>query len=321
MNCNAKTISIQTNPLVTIIVITYNSSKFVLETLDSAKYQSYQNIELIITDDGSTDNTVEICREWININNNSFINTELIAVKKNTGTSANCNRGVNLAKGKWIKIIAGDDILLSNCIHDNIEYIKLNNDISFLFSDFFIIDNNSNVINKNNDLSLIPPNFKKSSKKQYKELIYKRNFANGATAFFKTSTIKSIGGYDEEIPLLEDVVLWICATKSNYKLFYFPKKTIAYRIHSNSVQITKKKKGVNLYYESCMKAFVKYRLPYGIKHNPFKIYDMYLRVLTQKWKCVKILRLTSIYFYIYLVIKIINKFYTILFREYNKVIT
>ncbi len=53
------------NPLVSIIVCTYNSSKYVLETLESAKEQTYQNVELIVSDDCSTDNTVELCRKWI----------------------------------------------------------------------------------------------------------------------------------------------------------------------------------------------------------------------------------------------------------------
>ncbi len=57
--------SLDLNPLVSIIVITYNSSKYVLETLESAKAQTYQNIELIVSDDGSTDNTIEICKIWI----------------------------------------------------------------------------------------------------------------------------------------------------------------------------------------------------------------------------------------------------------------
>jgi alpha-1,3-rhamnosyltransferase len=52
-------------PLVSVVIITYNSSKYVLETLESAKAQTYQNIELIVSDDCSTDDTVEKCREWI----------------------------------------------------------------------------------------------------------------------------------------------------------------------------------------------------------------------------------------------------------------
>lgn len=53
------------NPLVSVIVITYNSSKYVLETLNSVAAQTYDNIELIISDDCSVDNTVEICRNWL----------------------------------------------------------------------------------------------------------------------------------------------------------------------------------------------------------------------------------------------------------------
>ena len=111
-------------PLVSIIVITYNSSKYVLETLESAKAQTYQNIELIVSDDCSTDNTVEICREWIEKNKKRFLRTELITSEKNTGIPANCNRGVKAAQGEWVKLIAGDDILCNNCIEANIEYAK-----------------------------------------------------------------------------------------------------------------------------------------------------------------------------------------------------
>jgi alpha-1,3-rhamnosyltransferase len=61
--------------LVSIVVVTYNSSKSVLDTLESVKAQTYQNIEIIITDDCSTDNTVEICRHWIEQYNTIQYNT------------------------------------------------------------------------------------------------------------------------------------------------------------------------------------------------------------------------------------------------------
>ena len=54
-------------PLVSIVVITYNSAEYVLETLESAKAQTYQNIELIVSDDCSADNTVETCSRWQNV--------------------------------------------------------------------------------------------------------------------------------------------------------------------------------------------------------------------------------------------------------------
>ena len=95
-------------PLVSIVVITYNSSKYVLETLESAKEQSYQNLELIISDDCSFDDTVAICRNWIAKNKERFVRIELLSVDKNTGIPANCNRGVKVAKGEWVKLIAGE---------------------------------------------------------------------------------------------------------------------------------------------------------------------------------------------------------------------
>ena len=92
-------------PLVSVVVITYNSAQYVLETLNSIKEQSYSNIELIISDDCSKDKTVEICRDWLAKNKEKFVRTELITVEKNTGTSANINRGIKASKGKWIKSI------------------------------------------------------------------------------------------------------------------------------------------------------------------------------------------------------------------------
>ena len=75
-------------PLVSIIVITYNSSKYVLETLESAKAQTYQNIELIVSDDCSTDNTVEICQNGSKTKNDLFV-MKLITVEKHRHP-ANC---------------------------------------------------------------------------------------------------------------------------------------------------------------------------------------------------------------------------------------
>ena len=121
------------NPLVSIIVITYNSAKYVLETLESAKAQTYQNIELIVSDDCSIDNTVEICREWIEQNKNRFVRTELITIPENTGIPANCNRGVRAAQGEWVKLIAGDDMLDNDCILNYVNYIYLSNSKCSIF--------------------------------------------------------------------------------------------------------------------------------------------------------------------------------------------
>lgn len=86
-------------PLFSIIIITYNSSKYVLETLESAKKQTYQNIELVVSDDCSGDDTIKLCAQWIEDNKHRFIRATLVFSQENTGIAANCNRGLKTAKG------------------------------------------------------------------------------------------------------------------------------------------------------------------------------------------------------------------------------
>lgn len=113
------------NPLVSIVIITYNQSKYILETLESTRFQTYHNIELIISDDYSTDNTISICKDWLQKNKDRFINVKLVVPHKNTGTAINCNRGVNASTGKWIKLLAGDDKLPPESINDFVNFVTI----------------------------------------------------------------------------------------------------------------------------------------------------------------------------------------------------
>lgn len=142
--------SIMEEPLVSVPVITYNSSEYIIEGLESIKAQTYKNIELIISDDCSTDNTVELCREWLAKNKDRFVRTSLVTSEKNTGTAGNCNRAISYCHGEWIKMLAGDDLLLPDCIEKNIEYITKMPDAEVVFSNVqvFKIKNEEKVIDK-----------------------------------------------------------------------------------------------------------------------------------------------------------------------------
>ena len=82
--------------LVTVLVVSYQSEKFIIETLNSVFCQSYPNIELIISDDCSDDNSFQIASDWLKINSTRFVQSKLIKSEKNLGTSANINRGLSL---------------------------------------------------------------------------------------------------------------------------------------------------------------------------------------------------------------------------------
>lgn len=103
-------------PTVTVSVTTYNSAKYVAETLESIKNQSYPNLILQISDDCSTDNTIDICKSWINKNKDRFVKTKIIVPESNTGVTGNCNRAWDACETRYFKGIAGDDLLLPYCI-------------------------------------------------------------------------------------------------------------------------------------------------------------------------------------------------------------
>jgi len=133
--------------LVSVIISTYNSSRFIEETLESIACQTWKEIEIIVTDDCSKDDTVEICREWLAKHDSRFSMTKLLASDVNTGISGNANRGLYAANGNWIKFLGADDTLKTNCLEDNMLFVLAHPEIRVLFSKVNIYKNNFNPEN------------------------------------------------------------------------------------------------------------------------------------------------------------------------------
>lgn len=221
-------------PLVSIVVVTYNSEKFVFDTLESVKGQTYQNIELIITDDSSTDNTVAICSKWISENKERFTNVRLITSDFNTGITANRNRGNFAAKGEWIKHVDGDDKLLPSCIADYIGFVTNNPHINIVFSPLRLFGEG--------DLErwskLLHTNFKYAFSlcpRDFKILLCKTCLFPAPSLFVNSAFFRSVGGYDETIRDLEDWPFWVKTAFSGAQFAYIETPEIMYRISASSL--------------------------------------------------------------------------------------
>lgn len=226
-------------PLVSIIVITFNSSRYVLETLESAKSQTYKNIELIITDDCSIDNTVDICQIWLKENSCRFVRTKMVTSLQNTGIPANCNRGIMASCGEWVKLIAGDDCLYSEAIEINIYYVVNNNDVRVLFSsiheflDDFSKDNFIGERNNTKYISCFSDNI--TANQQYRQLLLGDFIGYTSSCFIFRKTLMDVGGYDERFKHIEDYPMWLKLTRNGIKLHYHNVVTVKYRRHIDSV--------------------------------------------------------------------------------------
>ncbi len=242
----------QNNPLVSIVLITYNCDKYVIETLESIKNQTYNNIELIVSDDGSKDNTIDICRNWIDNNKERFIRTVLIAHQINTGIPANCNRGIKASQGEWIKLIAGDDIFLPDAIENYISYIQSNKHCLVLHSKVIrFIDGSSQQkddIYSRIDLKSFKINNPDITADQQFQSLLRINMVAAPTIFFHKSVFEKVGYFDERLKLWEDRPMLLKITKNNIKLHFLDFASVRYRVHEKSVQISKDNKFLLSYF-------------------------------------------------------------------------
>lgn len=217
--------------LVSVVVITYNSAKYVLETLESIESQIYGRIEVVISDDASSDETLNICRGWMNKAKNRFEDIKLVVSPLNTGPAANCNRGIVESNGEWVKLIAGDDVLLPNCLSDYMNFVSQKPDIYFAFSKGIKIDEHSN---KTGTVGEFKPQFDLDAKGQFKATLISP-FVFSPSVFIRKSVFSQIGLYNEEASMIEDYPMWLKATKNGFRFFYMPEATVKYRIHSSSI--------------------------------------------------------------------------------------
>ena len=220
--------------LVTILVTTYNSEQYILETLESVKKQSYEELELIVSDDASTDRTVELVEQWLEKNQQRFRRSIVLIADRNYGISKNFNRGMSETNGSWAGVIAGDDILLPNYVRINMQYIMKNNINSVVFSNPVPFK-----INDFNQKELLPIDYeehnyakkvmRKSTKEQY-QMLLKRDFLCSPTFFVNKECFDSVGGCDTRIRNIDDWPLKLKISKAGYRICYVDEDTVLYRI-------------------------------------------------------------------------------------------
>ena len=127
--------------LVSIIMPSYNTGKFIKETINSVIAQTYSNWELIIVDDCSTDNTDEIVKS---INDNRII---YLKNETNSGAAISRNKALREAKGRWIAFLDSDDLWKNDKLEKQIKFMKENN-CYFSYTNYIEIDENGNINGK-----------------------------------------------------------------------------------------------------------------------------------------------------------------------------
>ena len=203
----------QNLPLVTVICISYNHANFVKQALNSVINQSYPNIELIITDDCSSDNSKTVIEGWLEKHPNILF----LPNETNLGNTKTFNNAIKHAKGSYFIDLAADDMLLPNCIQLQIETFQNSN-----YTNLGIVYANINLIDeKDNFISIYYNEEEKPESGDIYEMVISRSTKICSVAsMIKKEVFEKVGYYDTTLAY-EDLDLWIRASR-DFDFEYIP---------------------------------------------------------------------------------------------------
>lgn len=216
------------NPLVTVIIPAYNHEAYVADCIESVCNQTYKNIQLIIIDDGSTDNTKQEIEKTLARKKKDA----LFISKKNEGLIKTLNFGITLARGKYFSSLASDDLWLPNKIEKQVELMENNPTTGFIFSDaYFCYDMQKTDVK----YSRYKPGILKFKSgipiSLYNKLLVE-NLIISTTVLIKMEALQAIGCFDSTLTY-EDYDMWLRLSRE-FKIIYLNEPLAYYRIHGSN---------------------------------------------------------------------------------------
>lgn len=211
------------NPTVSVIIPTYNRAHLIGRAIQSVLNQTYQDFELIIVDDGSTDNTEDIIKEF----QKKDERIKRIRHDKNKGGSAARNTGIKAAKGDYIAFLDSDDEWLPQKINKQIVIFKeRSSKIGAVYTGFLYLDKYGNRI-KN---AYIP----RKKGYIYEDLLLKNCVGTCSTLLIRKECFKQVGLFDEKLPASQDWDMWIRISRY-YEYDFLENSFVKYRVHFNQI--------------------------------------------------------------------------------------
>jgi glycosyltransferase involved in cell wall biosynthesis len=240
-------------PLVTIILTAYNHQNYIEECLASVLKQSYHNIELIVIDNASTDNT----RAVTELFKETSADFQLIRNSSNKGLCTAFNQGLALAKGKYLIDLSGDDVLLPERVKNQVAAFELlPDDFGVVFTNALMIDRKGRKLNFHYPVDKEGRSAEHVPDGDVYKKVLEKYFICTPTMMIRTNIMKEIGGYDESLSF-EDFDFWI-RTSVRYKYFYLDEVSMLKRKVPDSLSAMVYKKGSGMlesYYAVCNKAY------------------------------------------------------------------
>jgi glycosyltransferase involved in cell wall biosynthesis len=210
----------KSNPLVSVLVATYNSEDFIEKTLDSLLEQTYKDLEILVCDDTSSDSTVNIVKSYQEKDNRIV----LMQNSKNLGISLNMNNGIHKAKGEYIAILDADDWAYPYRIEEQVKVMEQDKNVVLCSGYMHICDENLNV----KTLRKYP-----LTDKEIRKAIVRYNPISHPASMWRKSAILKTSLYNKRFPINRDYDLLVRISEFG-KYQNIPKPLIKYRVRKES---------------------------------------------------------------------------------------
>lgn len=242
------------NKLVSVVIVSYNAADTITATLDSIYNQTYPNIELVISDDASKDDTVKVAEAWIATHRDRFTDCILLAHPKNQGVAENLNAGIRAATGDYIKDFAADDRLQPTYLEVHIAYLQeMGVDCVCSNMRAFHLEGGKAVYT-----DFDPPAgadfFDADAETQYRMLLCGNRIFS--PTFLATRALYHRHGlYDPRFPLMEDYPFYLKLAKEGTKLNYLDVCLVDYCYSETSISNATSTRVLSPNFHKMMRAF------------------------------------------------------------------
>lgn len=215
-----------TIPKVSVIIPTYNCARYLPDAIESVLRQTYQDFEIIVIDDGSTDNTKEMLQSYLN----KYPYWVKYFYQENGGLACARNAGINNSQGDYIALLDADDMWLPNRLMDGVILFEQQKEVGLAHSNITFISENGNCLNT--------PDRNKHFLTGYifESLLLRKAHISCPTVLVRRECFKHLGLFDENLTRLgcEDRELWLRLSRK-YKIAYIDKVLAYYRLRQDSM--------------------------------------------------------------------------------------
>ena len=207
-------------PNVSVVIPTYNSAKFLVESINSVLDQNYKDYEIIVIDDGSTDNTKEVLMP--------FMSKIRYIFKENGGPASARNMGISQSKGKYIAFLDSDDLWLPEKLELQISMLEKRPDVGLVHSDATLFDESGKLENLHKGLD------RKYLHGDIFPHLFTRNFIMTLTVIAKKECFENVGLFDKNLLRAQDYDMWL-RISNNFGIGYIDGPLAMHRDHGEQI--------------------------------------------------------------------------------------